>query len=263
MPNKYLTREDAPVEKGVWDLLDTTALEAAKSVLSGRRIMDIDGPFGLGLKAIALSDPEVESTPLTSPVMPLALISKSFTIAKRDLASFERGGTLLDTRGVANAAMECARAEDEMVFKGTKEAPGLLSVKGASQKALSSWSEIGTAADDIIKAITTLDEAGFHGPYALALAPARYNLLLRRYPTDSASELQHVATMAMAGVVKAPALESGGVLLAAGRQYATIVLGQDMSVGFIGPVGERLEFSISESLSSYIRVPGAVCVLKG
>jgi uncharacterized linocin/CFP29 family protein len=52
------------------------------------------------------------------------------------------------------------------------------------------------------------------------------------------------------------------LLLASGRQFASIVLGQDMSVGFIGPVGEDLEFSISESLALLIREPKAICALK-
>jgi uncharacterized linocin/CFP29 family protein len=64
------------------------------------------------------------------------------------------------------------------------------------------------------------------------------------------------------GVFKAPALKDGGVLLASGKQYAEIVLGQDMSVGFIGPAEENLEFSISESLVPVIHTPGAICVLK-
>jgi hypothetical protein len=65
------------------------------------------------------------------------------------------------------------------------------------------------------------------------------------------------------GVLKAPIMESGGVLMASGRQYAAIVLGQDMSLGFIGPAGsESLEFSLSESIALLIREPKAICVLK-
>lgn len=262
MANKYLSREDAPIEAGTWEILDRTMLEAAKSVLSGRRILHIDGPYGLGLKAVPLSDPEAESAPVTSLVMPLALISKSFTVAKRDLAAFERDGIMLDTKPVATAAIECARLEDELVFKGTKDTPGLLTTKGCNQLKLSPWGEVGTAAEDIIKAITLLDGSGFHGPHCLALAPNRYNLLLRRYPTGNISELEHVKTMVTEGVIKAPVLESGGILLASGRQYASIVLGQDMTVGFIGPVSERLEFSVSESLTPFVRAPKAICLLK-
>jgi uncharacterized linocin/CFP29 family protein len=262
MANKYLSRGDAPIEAATWEQLDQIMLAAAKSVLAGRLILNIEGPYGLGLKVVPLSDPIVESAPVTSPVLPLAFLVRDFTMAKRDLAAFERDGVLLDTKAVAVAAIETAKLEDEMVFNGTKEVPGLLTVKGTGQQKLSSWDEVGTAADDIISAITGLDAAGFHGPYSLALAPDRYNLLLRRYANGNMSELEHFKTMVTAGVVKAPALQSGCILLASGRQYASIVLGQDMAVGYIGPAAERLEFSITESLTPYIKQPKAICILK-
>ncbi len=195
-------------------------------------------------------------------MIPLALISKSFTIAKRDLAAFEREGLMLDTKQVATVAIECATIEDELVFKGKKDIPGLLTAEGCSQLKLSPWGEVGTAAEDIIMAVNTLDGSGFHGPYCLVLAPNRYNLLLRRYPSGNISELEHVKTIMTEGVIRAPVLESGGIVLASGRQYASIVIGQDMTVGFTGPVGERLEFSISESLTPFIRQSKALCLLK-
>ena len=74
--------------------------------------------------------------------------------------------------------------------------------------------------------------------------------------------MEHVKTMMTEGVFKAPILESGGVLLASGRQFASIVLGQDMTIGFIGPTGDGIEFSISESLAPIVRQPQAICVLK-
>jgi len=127
---------------------------------------------------------------------------------------------------------------------------------------LSAWDKVGVAADDLIKAITILDNAGFHGPYTLALAPNRYNLLLRLYERGRYSEIEHIGTMITDGIFKAPILESGGVLLASGRQYASIVIGQDMTIGFVGPAGDQIEFTISESLTPHIRQPQAICVLK-
>jgi len=35
-----------------------------------------------------------------------------------------------------------------------------------------------------------------------------------------------------------------------------------MAIGFIGPIGEKLEFSISESLALLIRQAQAICVLE-
>jgi hypothetical protein len=52
------------------------------------------------------------------------------------------------------------------------------------------------------------------------------------------------------------------LLLASGRQFAAIALGRDMSVGFIGPEGEDLEFSITGSLALLIRQPKAIYVIK-
>jgi uncharacterized linocin/CFP29 family protein len=72
-----------------------------------------------------------------------------------------------------------------------------------------------------------------------------------------------VRTVVNDGVYKAPILDKGGVLVASGSQYASVILGQDMSVGFLGPIrGDSLEFSITESLAPWIKVPQAVCVLK-
>jgi len=76
------------------------------------------------------------------------------------------------------------------------------------------------------------------------------------------TELEHLRTIATDGVFKAPILKTGGVLLATGKQYASIVLGQDMTTGFIGPAGDALEFSITKSLALLVREPASICVLK-
>jgi uncharacterized linocin/CFP29 family protein len=262
MANKYLAREDAPFGSETWEVLDTTMMEAAKGQLVGRRLLDIEGPFGLGLKLVPLQDVEIEPGLTASEFLPVLLIQRTFALGVRDLISYEREGMALDTSAVAEAAVECARMEDALIFNGMV-LPGLLTAEGSNGLELSSWDETGAAAEDVIKALTILDNAGFYGPYSLALAPSRYNLLFRRYPRGNFSEMEHVKTMVTEGVFKAPILESGGVLLASGRQFASIVLGQDMTIGFIGPTGEEIEFSISESLVPVIRQPKAICVLNG
>jgi hypothetical protein len=35
-----------------------------------------------------------------------------------------------------------------------------------------------------------------------------------------------------------------------------------MTTGFVGPVGDSLEFSISESLALLVREPASICVLR-
>lgn len=267
MANKYLAREDAPFGSDLWEALDGAMTEAAKAQLVGRRLLQLEGPYGLGLKSVPLKDEKTEPGlmpgVIASQVLPVVLIQEEFALGTRDLANYEREGITLDRSAVADAAVACARREDDLIFNGNAElgVPGLLD--GGKSLKLSDWAEVGTAADDLIEAVTALDEAGFHGPYALALAPARYNLLFRRYERGNFSEIEHAKTIATEGVFKAPVLESGGVLLAAGRQFVSIVVGQDMTIGFIGPEGDRIAFTISESLVPRIRRPEAICVLEG
>jgi uncharacterized linocin/CFP29 family protein len=258
----YLGREDAPISAETWNLIDTAMVEAAKGMLAGRRLLGISGPYGLGLKAVPLSDGKGRKGFVTSDLLPVPLLQVNFCLGKRDIAAFERDRVAFDACGVATAACACATAEDTLVFQGAPGIPGLLTAKGSASVKLSAWEAPGAAVDEIIGAVTALDDGGFHGPYTLGLAPARYNLLFRRYPQGEGTELDHLRSIATAGIVKVPALGDGGVLLATGKQYAEIVLGQDMTVGFIGPVGGDLEFSVSESLVPVVHTPGAVCVLK-
>jgi uncharacterized linocin/CFP29 family protein len=262
MANKYLAREDAPFGSDIWAALDNTMIQAAKSHLIGRRLLDVKGPLGLGLKSVPLEDAQHKSGLITSKVLPVVYIQKTFTLGTRDLANFEREGVALDTRPVSETTKECAELEDDLIFNGASNVPGLLSVSGSAGMDLAPWEEVGKAAESIIAAITNLDAAGFHGPFSLALAPERYNLLFRRYPQGMQSELEHVKTMITAGVFKAPALKGGGLLLAVTDQSPLIVLGQDLSVGYVGPAGSGHEFSISESLTLLIREPQGICVLK-
>jgi len=262
MGNSYLAREDAPFGAEIWGVLDAAMVEVARNQLAGRRLLPIEGPFGVGLKAVSLRDVLTESGLLVGEIIPVPWIYRTFTLGKRDLAAYEREKISLDLGPLVETTIAVARIEDELVFNGAPGVVGLLNAPDTRRVKLSPWTEVGAAANDIIQAITLLDGAGFHGPYSLALSPERYNLLLRIYPGSSLAELEHIRSMVTDGVSKAPALEKGGVLVASGRQYASILLGQDMSLGFIGPVADRLEFSISESLAVMIRQPGSMCVLE-
>jgi len=262
MENRYLGRAEAPLGAETWKLIDSTMIEAAKSQLAGRRLLTIDGPFGFGLKVIPLNDCDREGSISGSTFVPVNEIKSEFSIGKRDLASYEKDKLILDLGPVACAAIDCAVKEDQIIFHGVQGAPGLLTVEGSSVQTLTKWDKIGTAADQVIESVTKIDDAGFHGPYCMALAPSLYNILFRRYPQGDGTELDHIRSIVTDGIVKASVLKKGGVIFASGRQYATIVVGQDMTTAFNGPVGDGLDFYVIESLALLIRAPEAICVLK-
>jgi uncharacterized linocin/CFP29 family protein len=270
MSEKFLHRDDAPFEKKVWQAIDEAVRSSAAGQLSARRLMEIEGPYGLGLKSIPRAEqiaaPESTDDIVVrySPETPVALLSADFSLEARDIEAYESRGYQIDLSPAVNAARLCAEKEDQILLYGSKAlgVPGLLTAKGVQQRSLTEWKEPGTAIDDIIGAVTALDNAGFHGPFSLALAPMAYNALFRRYPQGNTLEIEHIRALVTDGVIKSPSLKSGGVLLASSNQYASIVLGQDLMAGFEGPEGRRYAFFISESMALRLNAPEAVCVLK-
>ncbi|HCZ07103.1 MAG: hypothetical protein PWP37_98 [Thermotogota bacterium] len=260
MPNKFLMREDAPFSQKFWQLIDETVLKVAKSHLTGRKIISVKGPFGLGMKHLSLGEEEIEPGLSAGKVIPLFQIFRSFTLSRRDIASYEKESVQLELGPLVNAIVECCKLEDRVVFHGVNS-HGLINTPGVLSSEINKWDNVGQAVSDIIKAITKLDEAGFHGPYLLALSPDRYNLLFRRYDSGNQTELEHLSMM-VKGIYKAPALKNCGLLLNDSDVYTSIILGQDLTVGFIGPVEDRFEFSISETLALLVNEPSSICVLK-
>ncbi len=267
---QYLHRGDAPFGAEVWQKIDTAVVEAARSQLSGRRLLHTMGPHGLGLKTLPFGDSPVSGktvegvTVESSCAIPLAMIHSEFTLAVRDIAAYEQSGVPLSLGPAAKAALAVARQEDQLLFNGLQAlgATGLLNTPGVRSIKLKTWSEVGAAVQDIISAVNELDNAGFPGPYALALTPKSYNHLFRLYPQSEKTELEHVRQIVTDVVIKAPALAGGGVLIDTSGPFANIVLGQDLMTSFVGPAPGQYEFTVSESLALWLRQPEAVCVLK-
>jgi uncharacterized linocin/CFP29 family protein len=267
--SKYLQRGDAPFGEGVWSKIDEVVVGAAFSQLSVRRIVGVVGPLGLELRHLPTKDKTIVGDTgiglSASGTVPVAQLSAGFSLPRRDLAAFEADGIEPDLGVVAEAAILLASEEDRLLFYGSAAlgVTGLTNAQGVHTVRLASWAKVGTAADNIIEAVTTLDEAGFHGPYALALAPEKYNLLYRRYPQSDGTELEHVSSIVTGGVVKAPGLTEGGLLLAVGKQFAAIVIGQDIHTGYVGPTPDlEYQFTVSESIALQLLAPGAVCVVR-
>lgn len=270
MSEQYLHRGDTPFGDSVWEQIDRAVVESAKSQLSGRRLLHTMGPFGLGFKAVPLSDTKSEGktvegvTVSASSALPVAMLRSDFSLSVRDVAAFEQSGAPLDLSAAANAAIAVARQEDQLVYSGFQPlgVTGLLNTPGARSVKLKPWNEAGAPVQDILNAATELDNAGFHGPYTLALTPKSYNHLFRKYPQGDMTELDHIRQIAADGVIKAAGIAGGGVLVDTSGPFANIVLGQDLMTAFVGPAPGEYQFSIFESLTLWLRVPQAVCVLK-
>lgn len=270
MDEELLQRSDAPFGQVVWEQIDQAVCEAARSNLSARRLLETEGPYGLGLKSLPLGERPVEGNGedevlvTADRAVPVPLIATTFTLAARDIANFVRQGLPMDLGPAARAAAQCARKEDQLLFHGSEALGmhGLLTAQGVGSVNLREWKQPGDGVQDVMKALERIDSAGFHGPYTLALDPLRYTALLKRYPQGSTLEIEHMREVIGGQVIKAPAIQKGGVLVAQGRYLASIVLAQDLMTAFEGPAGRAYTFIVSESLALRLAEPTAVCRLQ-
>ncbi len=132
--------------------LDTTVWDTVRSS-SGRRLLDLAGPFG----------PDVEMVPKSAPVrkrhyIPLTMIDEPFTLFWQDVEVSRAMGTHLEL-GKAARRDGLPRPRDDLILGGLWEQAD----KAVGLK--SDWSKAEGPLDSIVAA-TELFGDGFLGPYA-------------------------------------------------------------------------------------------------
>ncbi len=263
---EHLNRDQAPFSESIWARIDAAAAEAAKPLLTGRRFLEVEGPFGLGLTAleVGLDDycraPEShEAGAVVSKAIAVPMLRKSCRLSTRRLAAHLDKNIPLNLSEVEDAAEAVARREEEFIYFGQADfgLEGLLSAKGRKEVKGGDWTNMDQALDNVLTAVTALDNNGFHGPYALAMPPTQYNNLFRHYEDTDLLQIEHLKSVCTHGVYKA-AIDRPVVV---DSHAGVLILGQDMRVGYAGSDGIHYQLFVCESLVLRLDEPEAVCVV--
>jgi len=262
----YLNRESAPFGDDIWQKIDEAAASAARDMLTGRRFLDVEGPYGVGLTSVEVGNDEFcrqpqpdEAGAVMGRALSVPMLRKSFLLSIRRVAAHQEMGQGLYLLPVATAAEAVAKREEEFIYYGQPafQLPGLLNVPNHNHHAGGDWANIDQALEDVVAAVNVLDGKGFRGPYALALSPLLYNGLFRRYPGSDLLQLQHLRSLCMRGVYKAPI--EGGVLV--DPRLGRLLIGQDLMAGYANQDGVHYHLYLSESLVLLIEEPPAICTI--
>ena len=249
--------------------IEDAAVSAARDVISGRRIIDVEGPYGVGLTTVEVGNDDRcrepaphEASAVVSKALSVPMIYRRFSISKRRIAAFRELGQPLNLKVVEDAAQAVAAREEEFVYLGQPDfnLNGLLTAPGRQTIKAGNWDNVDEVLNDVINAVNMLDGKGYRGPYGLALAPELYNNLFRRYPGSDLLQIEHLKRLCTRGIVKAAAV-TGGVLVA--RDVGSIVLGQDLEVSYLSSDAAHEHFAVSESMLLKIEAPDAICAIPG
>ncbi|MBV9171842.1 MAG: bacteriocin family protein [Chloroflexi bacterium] len=276
MPD-FLQRDQAPLTSEQWVVVDQTAVRAAQSVLIGRRIMSMVGPFGAGVEVLPidiigsgglgqidlLGEAEGEAVGIQERrFLPLPLVYTDFWVHWRDLEASTQLGTPLDLGKAAAAAASTAQAEDWLIFHGSPGLgiSGLLNIDGRQVVPMSDWAAGGAAFADVVNAVRALTGQGFTGPYALVVSPQLYAELSRIFDNTGVLEIEQIEKLARRGVYSTGILpEPTALLVDSGAQNMDLAVGVDLAVGYVESSNLNHHFRVMESLVPRVRRPGAVC----
>jgi uncharacterized linocin/CFP29 family protein len=276
----YLQREQAPLGLDQWAALDQTVVRIAQSMLVGRRFISLVGPFGPGVEALPndtlashgtgqidlLGNQDSEAIGIERRrFLPLPLLYKDFWIHWRDLESSRQLGVPLDVGKAAAAASATAQAEDRLVFDGEPSLglPGLRNAEGRQTLPMSDWGRMGSAFVDVVEGVRVLTQAGYTGPYALAVSPRLYADLNRIFDDSGVLELEQVEKLARRGVYPTAVLpEPAALLIDSGAQNLDIAVGLDLSTAYVESDNLNHRFRVVESLVLRIRRPAAICTFE-
>ena len=75
--------------------VEETATAAARELLTGRRIIDVEGPYGLGLTTLEVGNDDLcrqpgpeEASAVLSHALSIAMIYRRFALSKRRIAAY-------------------------------------------------------------------------------------------------------------------------------------------------------------------------------
>ncbi len=264
MPDTLIASGTVPPD--LLSKVEEAAIAAARDILTGRKIIDVEGPFGLGLTTVEVGNDDLcrqpgptEASAVVSRALSVAMIYRRFALSKRRIAAFQESGQPLNLKVAEDAAQAVAVREEDFVYRGQPDfhLSGLLTAEGRNTLRGGNWGNVDEVLENVIAAVNILDGKGYRGPYGLALAPALYNNLFRRYAGTQLLQIEHLRRLCTRGIVKADI--DGGVLVA--KDVGSIILGQDLQVSYLGPDAAHENFTVSESLVLKIEAPDAICTI--
>ncbi|MEO8845702.1 MAG: family 1 encapsulin nanocompartment shell protein [Kofleriaceae bacterium] len=250
-----LKRDLAPITSEAWTQIDEEAKRVLALHLAGRKLVDFSGPFGWKLGAVNTGrlnriekDPVERVGHAIRDVMPLVELRSPIVLPIIELDYAERGAKDLDLDAVIDTAQRVAHAEDAAIWHGFKEGR----IEGIIPTSPYEPIDVAATLDwprAIAEAKETLRLAGVNGPYALAAGLEAYDELIQAdddgYPLRKRIEENIID----GGIVWAPALRGGAVLMSTRGGDFELTVGQDLSVGYAGSSRHEVELYITESFT--------------
>jgi uncharacterized linocin/CFP29 family protein len=260
-----LHRELAPISDAAWVGIEEEATRTLKRYLAARRVVDVQGPAGVGLSAVGtghlktIASPDVGILARQREVKPLVELRVPFELDRQQIDDVERGADDSDWQPVKDAAKKIAYAEDRAIFEGYAAA-GIGGVRqGTSNPVMTLPADVRQYPDAIAQALSQLRLVGVNGPYCVLLGSDAYTALAETsdsgYPV-----LEHIRKLIKDEIIWAPAIAGAAVLTTRGGDF-DLHIGQDISIGYLSHTDKVVRLYLQETLTFLLLTTEAAVAL--
>jgi len=260
-----LHRELAPISEAAWADLEEETTRTLKRYLAARRVVDVQGPGGVGLSAVGTGHLKTIAAPgdgilaRQREVRALVELRVPFELDRQQIDDVERGSGDSDWQPAKDAAQKIAYAEDRAIFEGYAAA-GIGGIRqGTSNPIMTLPDDVRQYPGAIAQALSQLRLVGVNGPYAVVLGADAYAALAgtsdNGYPV-----LEHVKKLVQDEIVWAPALAGAFVLTTRGGDFA-LHIGQDVSIGYLSHTDSVVHLYLQETLTFLLLTTEAAVAL--
>jgi len=248
-----LHRELAPVSDEAWAQIEQEAARTFKRHLAGRRVVDVEGPAGLGFSAVGtgrvrgIDAPGQGIQARLRQVVPLVELRAPFSLSRQEIDDVARGAQDADWQPVKDAARQIAFAEDGAIFEGYPAA-GIDGIRqGSSNPPVILPTDVKGYPAAIAQALSQLRVAGVDGPYSVLLSADAYTEVSETsdhgYPI-----IEHINRQLSGDIIWAPAISGAIVLTTRGGDFS-LHLGQDLAIGYLSHTETEVSLYLQETLT--------------
>ena len=264
-----LKRSISPLSDAAWNEIDEQAVKVLKSRLSGRKFVDVEGPFGwdhavvpTGRLDVSRGEGRDEVHWGVHIVQPLVETRVSFEMDVWELDNVARGAKDLELAPLIKAAEKIASFEENAIYNGF-EPGGIVGLAhtGAPQQISISTEHPRDIMAGLSEGLVFFRKNSIDGPYALVAGPQLWQIIdvfgdgypLRKRVTSLLDGLD-------GGMILALELEGGFLVSTRGGDFE-LTLGQDLSIGYESTVGDKVRLFIAESFTFRVIETNAVVPL--
>lgn len=248
-----LRRELAPITEAAWKEIDRRAKEVLQASLSGRRIVDVDGPKGWDYSGVPLG--RLESPHEASmgevgfgirAVQPLVESRIIFELDVWELDNASRGAEAIDLTPLEESARKIAMFEEQAVYHGFADG-GIKGLRECSEHERLTFSgDPSHLLESVAVGITEFARSGVDGPYVLVAGSKLWQGVSEHnqcYPLKT-----HLERLIGNPIILSPFLQET-VLVSLRGGDLKLTLGQDFAIGYHSHDTKKVQLYFTESFT--------------